>query len=203
MTHAIAGYEAEAADLIDRFEAIDCGEVYAPVAHLLPASSSRIADIGAGTGRDAAWFADQGHSVLAVEPADGLRLAGAARHTSPRITWLKDSLPGLFTTLARGETFDRVILCGVWQHIDATQRAIAMPKLAQLTAPGGLILMSVRHGPGPAARPVFNAPAEDTIAMAEACGLYLVFRRNVAAVQQANRDLGVTFTWLALEQPAP
>jgi SAM-dependent methyltransferase len=200
MTHAIAGYEAEAADLIDRFEAIDCGEVYAPVAHLLPASPSRIADIGAGTGRDAAWFAAKGHSVLAVEPADGLRLAGAARHTSPHITWLKDSLPGLSATLARGATFDRVILCGVWQHIDAEQRAIAMPKLAQLTAPGGLTLMSVRHGP--AARPVFNAPAEDTIAMAESAGLHLAFQRNVEAVQQVNRDQGVTFTWLALEQSA-
>jgi hypothetical protein len=68
-------------------------------------------------------------------------------HPSPRITWLSDTLPDLERTLARGEVFDRTIVCAVCQHLRPEQRARAMPNLARLLSPGGLLVMILRHEP--------------------------------------------------------
>lgn len=72
----LAGYSASHRELISRFESVACDRLYQHVIDLFPVRSSRIADIGAGTGRDAAWLADKGHFVVAVEPVDELREAG-------------------------------------------------------------------------------------------------------------------------------
>src|SRR4051812_45736794 len=83
----LSGYEESSAGLIDRFEAIDPAALYASVAEAFPDAPRRILDIGAGTGRDAAWLAAQGHQVLAVEPVDALRRAGQRLHPEPAIRW--------------------------------------------------------------------------------------------------------------------
>lgn len=198
---AIAGYAAAAADLVPRFEAIDCDALYAPVAHLFPPAPARIVDIGAATGRDAAWFAEKGHDVLAVEPVAAFREAGAAAHPAPSIAWLDDMLPDLTQvrarTRARGEAFDLVLVSGVWQHVPPDDRRRAMPVLAALLASGGVVIVSLRHGPGAPDRPVFQADPDDTIRTAEANGLRLVHRSAQASVQPQNIAAGVTWTLLA------
>ena len=58
----VAGYEAAAKDgLAGRFEAIRSEELLSPVIDLLPSTPCEVADIGAGTGRDAAWLVSQGN----------------------------------------------------------------------------------------------------------------------------------------------
>jgi SAM-dependent methyltransferase len=194
-TGVLEEYAHDAERLFESFEEVSSAEVYADVAHLLPALPSRIADIGAGTGRDAAWFAAQGHSVLAVEPTKFFRTAGMALHPSPRIEWVGDALPGLECTLARGEVFDRVILCAVWQHLCDEERARAMPNLARLLAPDGFLIMSLRHGPDEPG--CYPSRREDVVALAGASGLKLAFACEAESVHPASRALGVTRTWLA------
>lgn len=121
------GYAAEAAVLVPRYEAIPFEDKHGVAMHLLPQQPARIADIGAGTGADAAWFAARGHRVLAVEPTLELREAGRRLHPSPAIEWLDDGLPALSRTRARGEAFDAVLLTAVWMHLDEAQRREAMP----------------------------------------------------------------------------
>src|SRR3712207_2081237 len=111
------GYAAEAADLIPRFEALATDEVLAPVADLLPTRPSSILDVGAGTGRDAAWLAKRGHHVTAVEPVDALRHAGMALHPSKRIEWVNDRLPSLNSLRPRADRFNLILAVGVWQHL--------------------------------------------------------------------------------------
>ena len=194
-TGVLEEYALDAERLLESFEEISSARVYADVAHLLPALPSRFADIGAGTGRDAAWFVAQGHSVLAVEPTEFFRTAGMALHPSPRIEWLADALPDLERTLARGEEFNRVILCAVWQHLCDEERARAMPNLARLLAPAGLIIMSLRHGPDEPG--CYPSQREDVVALAGASGLKLAFACEAESVHPASRALGVTRTWLA------
>ena len=69
--------------------------MHAPVLDLLPDSAGCILDVGAGTGRDAAWFAANGHNVVAVEPFAQLRAAGQERQRSPDIRWMNDTLSAL------------------------------------------------------------------------------------------------------------
>lgn len=108
------GYAEEAEALFKRYESIPAADAHRAVLHLIPAAPGAIVDIGSGTGRDAAWFASQGHRVVAVEPSDAMRLPAMALHPSPRIEWLNDSLPDLDLLLARGAKFDLVMLTAVW-----------------------------------------------------------------------------------------
>src|SRR5215216_3138794 len=111
-------YAEEAADLLDRYEAMSFAQVHRSVIHLIPAEPCRVLDIGAGTGRDAAGFAAMGHRVLAVEPTDAMRGGAMALHPSPLIEWLDDSLPELALVRRRGQQFDIVTMTAVWMHLD-------------------------------------------------------------------------------------
>jgi SAM-dependent methyltransferase len=199
MNDVLSGYAAASAGLVARFEAISSAELFAPVCDLLPKSPARITDIGAGTGRDAAWFAANGHRVLAVEPVEGLRTAGMALHADPRIAWLDDRLPEL-SAARREPRFDLVILCAVWQHLDDEDRAIAIRHLAGVTASGGLLILSLRHGAGAPDRRVFPVSVEIVVGSARREGFAVVRATEAASVQASNHAAGVRWTWLALRK---
>src|SRR5260370_7687659 len=118
-------------------------DVHGPVLHLMPNAPCRVLDIGSGAGHDAASFAKMGHSVVAIEPTDELRIPAMARYPSSSIEWLNDSLPDLTSLLARAGSFDLVMLAAAWMHLDARQRRQAMPSVASLI---------------PARRPIFLSP---------------------------------------------
>jgi protein-L-isoaspartate O-methyltransferase len=63
---AIPHYEQNAVQLVDQYESLAFEEVYSSLLDLLPAPDSTVLDIGAGSGRDAAWFAARGDDVVAV-----------------------------------------------------------------------------------------------------------------------------------------
>lgn len=195
---ALDGYAAEAATLIERYESVVAADKLRHVAHLLPSTPSAIADIGAGTGVDAAWFAAQGHSVLAVEPTPGFREAGQRLHPSDRIEWLDDELPALDVVKSRGNRYQLVLLSAVWAHLPEAVRELAMRNLATLLEPEGLLILSLRHGVFPASRPGYPASADQTIDLARAQGLRSIFRCEAESVQAVNRASGVTWTWLAM-----
>ena len=97
------GYAEEAEELFKLYENIPAADLHRAELHLIPTAPGSILDIGSGTGRDAAWFASQGHRVVAVEPTDAMRMPAMALHPSPRIEWLDHSLPDLALLLARRE----------------------------------------------------------------------------------------------------
>lgn len=167
------GYAAEADALARQYESITFAQAHAPYLHLIPSSPSRVLDIGAGTGRDAAALAEMGHEVVASEPTDEMRAHAVRLHPSPRIEWLDDGLPDLPVLSARGVTFDLVMMTAVWMHLDGEQRRRAMPNVARLVRPGGTLIMSLRYGPVPAGRRMFVVMPDETIALAADANLAL------------------------------
>lgn len=196
----IQGYATASSEWIAHVEAVPSDQLFLPVADLLPTSPSRIVEIGAGTGRDAAWLASKGHTVVAVEPVAELRRAGMTLHKSSNITWLDDRLPDL-RRFPKKDRFDWVLLIAVWQHLDEEQRSVAIRRLANLTASGGMLIMSLRHGPGAPSRPVHPVRPEDTIKAAREIGFKLVRERRAESVQAQNRAAGVHWTWVAFSLP--
>lgn len=192
------GYADESGTLVARYESISFADVHRPVLHLLPAAPCRVLDIGAGSGRDAAALAALGHRVVAVEPTEALRQGASTRHPSPRIDWLDDSLPDLALVRARGETFDVVMLTAVWMHLDAPQRQQAMPAVAALVRPAGHMILSLRHGPVPPGRRMFDVSAEETVRLARAEGLHLALCLRTPSVLPGKAD--VTWTRLAFRK---
>jgi SAM-dependent methyltransferase len=170
------GYAAEAEALVRQYESIAFADVHDRVMHLMPKLPARVIDIGAGTGRDAAGFAALGHSVVAIEPTAALRTRAMQLHSSPRIEWIDDSLPELPVVSARAETFDLVMLTAVWMHLDTEQRQRGMPRVAALLRPGGIMLMTLRHGPVPAGRRMFDVMPEETVDLAQQSGLSCIQR---------------------------
>ena len=73
--------------------------------------------------------------------------------------------------LHRRNRYDLILLTAVWMHLDAQERSTAMQALAELLADGGQIVMSLRHGPVPEGRRMFDVSAEETITLAAAQGL--------------------------------
>src|ERR1700694_5538566 len=76
------GYADEADELFKRYESVAAADAHRTVLHLIPTAPGNILDIGSGTGRDAAWFAAQGHRVGAGQPTDAMRLPPIALHPS-------------------------------------------------------------------------------------------------------------------------
>lgn len=169
--NSTSGYGDAAQDLIAQYEALRFEDIHRPVLHLFPAPPARVLDIGAGTGRDAAALARLGHSVTAVEPTAPLRAHGETAHAGTGIRWLDDLLPALPGLCASGERFDLILLTAVWMHLDEAEREAAMATLARLLAPGGRVSMSLRHGPVPQGRRMFEVSAEETTRLGARHGL--------------------------------
>jgi SAM-dependent methyltransferase len=168
------GYAEAAETLAVQYESISFERTYRSLMHLLPSPPADVLDIGAGSGRDAAAFAALGHRVVAVEPTAEFRRIARRLHGSSRITWLDDSLPELARLYARDQRFDLVSLIAVWMHLAESERAGAMPRVAELLRPSGILVMSLRHGPVPPGRRMFAVGAEETCRLAAGEGLTLM-----------------------------
>jgi len=175
MSESTAGYASIADQLVVQYEGISFEEVHGQILHLLP-PAGRALDIGAGTGRDAAALARRGFSVTAAEPTAEMAAHGQRLHAGLDITWIDDALPQLPVLTARGETYHLIMLTAVWMHLDATERVTAMQAVAPLLADGGRVSMTLRHGPVPPGRRMFEVSAEEVIAAAEPHGLALLYR---------------------------
>lgn len=194
------GYAEQAATLIPQYESISFAEHHRFEMHLLPTVPSSILDVGAGTGVDAAWFAARGHRVVAVEPTMEFRAAAMERHRSASIEWVDDALPELELIMSRGELFDTIMLSAVWMHLDESERNVGMPRLASLLASGGVMVVSLRHGPVPEGRHMFRVSGEETVELARQHGLQPVLNVQTESIQALNRAAGVTWTRLAFRQ---
>lgn len=200
ITSGTEGYSEQAAKLLLRYEERNTEKVYGEVLHLFPEEPSSIVDIGAGTGRDAAYFAGLGHRVLAVEPTREMREPAMLLHPDPNIEWLDDSLPELVKVVEREETFDVVVCNAVWMHLDPAERRRAMERVARLTHLGTRIFLSQRHGPVPPKRRMFDVTGAETIALAEPFGLTSIFEATRESSDPQNRAAGIRWTRVVLEQ---
>jgi hypothetical protein len=73
-----------------------------------------------------------------------------------------------------------------------------MERIAALLKPGGLACLTLRHGPVPEGRRMFEVAGDDTIRLGEAAGLTpIVHLENQVAV---SGNPGVTWTRLAFRK---
>ena len=174
MSETIDYYSRHAEQLAQRYEKLEPQTVHAAWKHLLPDSKSRILDVGAGSGRDAAWFAGRGHRVVAVEPADNLRKKAIGLHPHDAIHWVNDRLPDLKEVHRLEQVFDVILVSAVWMHLAHSDRSGAFDSLYTLLDPAGIMIIGFRKGTaadGPAMYPVTG---DEIRHLAEQCGLDVI-----------------------------
>lgn len=169
----IGPYDRGFREFTEAYEAFGFTDIHKSVLPFLPSGPGVVLDVGAGSGRDADWFAAKGWDVVAVEPAGGMRTEAARRHGSGRIRWVDDALPALTSVHRLGLAYDPIWLSGVWMHVPTEDRARAMRKLATLLKPGGRMVLTLRHGPAPADRPMWAVDPHEVERLGLEVGLAL------------------------------
>lgn len=198
MAHSTGWYDATAPDLVRRYEVINPASLHGWVSGLLPNAPGTVLDIGAGSGRDAGWFAAQGYDVVAAEPSTGMRSDGQRLHPDPRIRWINDELPDLSVVGPMGISFDVVMLSAVWQHVAPSQRDRAFRKVAALVRSGGLLAITLRSGPSPPATSMHPVSLDEIERLARNHG-FAVEKVEQTPDQQGRSD--VSWTSVALRLP--
>ncbi|MCC5620243.1 class I SAM-dependent methyltransferase [Nostoc sp. CHAB 5715] len=169
-TSAIRYYDDYAQSLADSYETVAFEDAHPEMARYLSNSRPKhVIDVGAGSGRDAAWLTSKGHQVTAVEPSSKMLAIGRRLHPNGDVAWLSDSLPKLENV--SGRDFDVAFLSAVWMHVDEKQRVESLRRLEGLLADNGVIYMTLRLGPTDSKRAMFKVSLAGLRRVAEVSGL--------------------------------
>ncbi len=195
------GYDSAIQRFVDATLSIDFFELHKDFLPFIPEKKSLILDVGAGIGRDAHTLAGMGHSVIAVEPTKGLRMAGRKLFDAADVQSIDDSLPALDSLNNYCNLFDLILASGIWHHLDPGEQKQSLQRVAALLKPGGILLLTLRNGPAGIGVHLFPTDARQTIADAGSFGLAtLLLLENVPSMMK-GKD-GVRWSKLALVRRA-
>jgi SAM-dependent methyltransferase len=99
----------------------------------------KMLDVGAGTAMHAAYFAQMGHAVTAVDPVEEMLAEGRKLYKLPNLNFIVDSLP-LLEKLGE-QRFDVIYSVAAWQYIKPEDRQSAMERIIKLLHPGGMLVI--------------------------------------------------------------
>lgn len=175
-----------AAEIYDR---VNADALHAWMSRFLPKEPAVILDIGAGSGRDAQWLAQKGHTVIAVEPSRTMREHAFAHHAHDKIQWINDSLPSLEHTYQLQYAYDIVLVNAVWMFVPPRERIRAFRKLVDLLKPGGLLIMTAQLGEVDPKNGKIAVPDDELAHLATQHGM------QIEVDAQASDSLGRNYRW--------
>ena len=196
---SVAWYDNNSDEVADRYESLLPASLHSWLVEYLPTRyGSTVLDVGAGTGRDAAWLAGLGYEVVAVEPSKAMRNQASKYHPDTPVHWIDDRLPELGGVRALRKHFDLILLNAVWMHIPSRQRSEAFRVLCDLLQPSGVLATTLRQGPVLAERGIWTASVDEIECLARGNGL-LVATVNERGDQLGRREI----TWVNVTVRAP
>jgi SAM-dependent methyltransferase len=141
-------YAGNAEALSIRYENIAFEVVHSDLLPLIAGRTGSALDVGAGSGRDAAWLFRNGWDVTAVEPSRALLAQARRIHSATSVRWVCDKLPALSTIISTPTThFDLILLSAVWMHVDPNEAPAAVETITAWF--GQLIVQEWRFGCSP------------------------------------------------------
>ncbi|ENC9554979.1 class I SAM-dependent methyltransferase [Aeromonas hydrophila] len=184
---SLAYYQYHAHELAVRYQQIPARAVHGDWLTLLEpwleVVPRRLLDVGAGSGRDAAFLAglNSGNNVVAVEPCHAFSALGQHHTRTLAVTWVNDSMPALSHVIG---PFDLILLSAVWMHLSLADRPLALVRLGELLSPQGYLVLSLRFSVSEQEmreRAMFPVSLEEVECLARKEGLTIL---HASALQQ-------------------
>jgi SAM-dependent methyltransferase len=177
---SVEWYNLHAESVVERHESIRATDANAWLRKDLPRSPALVLDVGAGSGRDAAWLQTLGYKVIAVEPSSEMAAHARRLGRCRDIEWIDDRLPQLAKVFAKNSRFDFILANAMWMHVAPDERAPAIAALLGLLSPGGRLAIAFSQGTPQANRPFFECQGEEILDIALNEGAQLVkFRKRL------------------------
>lgn len=164
---SIDAYNAQAGKLCATYNKLATEDVLPGIRSILPLMNNGrthfdALDLGCGSGRDAFWLASQGFHVVGVDASiEMIRNAWSTKQMAAVITYIEDEIPALNRVRARHLGYDFFLMGAVWMHLDTQERKKTIDLMDELARPGATAYISLRHGPSPADRPMFDTSIEE------------------------------------------
>ena len=177
---SVEWYNLHAESVVERHESIRAPDANAWLRKDLPKSPALVLDVGAGSGRDAAWLKSLGYKVIAVEPSTEMAAHARRLGRCRDIEWIDDRLPQLAKVFAKNSRFNFILANAMWMHLAPDERAPAIASLLGLLSPGGMLAIAFSQGTPHANRPFFECQGEEILDIALNEGAQLVkFRKRL------------------------
>ena len=198
-------YDRDAEALARVYNAMATADVLPGLEERLPPSGRekrrRALDLGCGSGRDAFWLANsKGFEVVAVDASASMLAMAEKYKKHPRVRYVQDVMPEIpkvmETARKTHEKFDVFVLSAVWMHLQPDERATMMENIAKLAKQRALVYISLRHGPAPADRPMFENSAAEIKELGRRHGAQL---QVVGADSDRQGRAGVKWEYVALK----
>ena len=194
---AVEAYDAEPQRFLNLYESVRFEEVHTDILDLIPQAPTRVLDVGAGSGRDAAALAEMGHEVVAVEPSQSMRLGAQNIHKKSDILWLDDMLPDLSRVKKLGVKFGFILLSAVWMHLAPRDRSRAFRSLVDLLKENGRLVITLRLGEPEPKRQIFQVTEDEVKELGEKFGVSLL---RVSHPSDKLRRKGIMWATVVFEK---
>ena len=196
---SIQTYNAQAGSLCQTYNKLATEDVLPGIASVLPLNRGNAVDLGCGSGRDAFRLASHYsfQSVLGVDASiEMIRNAWNANQMAAQISYIEDEMPALQRVKARSQSFDFYLMSAAWMHLDTDERKQMILLMDGLARANATAYLSLRHGPSPADRPMFDTSVEEVRDLAAGVGAKSIVLP--ATADQQGRG-NVTWDYVALQ----
>lgn len=180
-------YKKNNDQLLQQYNSVSFESVHQDWLEFLPAKSSLILDVGAGSGRDAFWLYDQGYQLIAVDPVveffGHYKKNEQSSHHNGKFEWIVDSLPELHSLEKYNNQISLILLSAVWMHLTTKERIQSFHTFSKLNKKNGLLVISLRHGKSPDERLMYSVSIDEIETIANEC------HYQIKAIKQSDDQL--------------
>lgn len=155
------------------------------------------ADVGCGSGRDAAWLTANGCPTVGFEPSEGL--LAEARRRYPDVSFWSGALPELKGVA--DDTFANVLCETVIMHLEPSVVANSVRRLVEILQPGGTLYLTWRVTEGSDQRD--DAGRLYAVVDADAVCAALIPAELLLAEEVTSSSSGKTIHRLIARKPQP
>lgn len=135
----ISAYDSEAKQIADKHENLIPVKLYQLMSDFFVHKGKSL-DIGCGSGRDAAWLAENNYDPIGIDASIGMLKESRRRH--PQVPVAISSLPGLSAIM--DNSFSNVLCSAVLMHLNHAMLPIAARNIVRIMQKESNLIISYR-----------------------------------------------------------